>query len=306
MDRKRTRDPEDDEEADARETKRPTTEAACAALRKASVLLQYHLAPVHTDEYHGILRRAFEDKGIVRPSVAGGSEAGVEDEPPEVQVFFLVLAGERKLLFGVPGAGLWGASLTIGVPTKKALWDVADSAPPHPAITVYKRQCVPHRRTYFYAGPGVLGYEYSGTLMPATPLPPVLEQLLAKINALMGSDYNGILCNVYNNGASYIGAHSDDFRALDPNVGVVAVVLVEGYGIERIFRIRDKSTSKIKFDVTGVGFGGDHLLHMEGEEFQDLYTHELPPMKRLTGPKKPGRRVSFTLRRHHMRAPQPI
>lgn len=87
------------------------------------------------------------------------------------------------------------------------------------------------------------------------------------------------------NGDDYIGAHSDDEKALSVN-GVVAI----SYGSNRIFRIRNKKTKKI---IADIDTGHCKIIHMEGNTFQSLYTHEIPKTKKVH-----KIRYSFTFRSH--------
>lgn len=72
--------------------------------------------------------------------------------------------------------------------------------------------------------------------MKSKPLSKSMTELLAVINKMIGTEFNGALVNKYVDGNDYISAHSDDENGLDRLVGVVSL----SYGAERIFRIRDK------------------------------------------------------------------
>lgn len=153
----------------------------------------------------------------------------------------------------------------------------------NPSIIVYGKNVNVHRRVGFFSDQSE-GYKFSGQLTRSLPMTPELQKLLEKVNATLGTAFNGILVNHYRDGSDYIGAHSDSKIGLSN--GVVAAISV---GATRKFRIRDKSTNKIVIDVpTTPG----ELLVMDGE-FQNEFKHEVPIEKRVKGD-----RISFTFRKH--------
>lgn len=152
-----------------------------------------------------------------------------------------------------------------------------------PEITIYGRVCTQQRYVNFYSNESI-GYSYSKNIVRSKPLTPLLLELLNTINETVGSKFNGILVNKYENGNDYIGPHSDDESGLD-SVGVVCI----SYGEARKFRIRDKSTKEIVYEINTTN---GSILQMSGE-FQKLYTHEIPVQKRIK-----SSRISFTFRKH--------
>ena len=155
-----------------------------------------------------------------------------------------------------------------------------------PEIIVYDKICKQHRYVGFFSDESI-GYKYSHKLMPSQPLSTNMLSLLASVNTLLGTEYNGMLVNKYMDGNDYIGAHSDSEIGLDP-VGVVAL----SYGAERKFRIRGKRDIKIVHEEPTTHCS---LMHMGGT-FQKLYTHEIPLQKKIK-----ESRTSITFRRHHIR-----
>lgn len=127
------------------------------------------------------------------------------------------------------------------------------------------------------------GYQYSRQISASMPLTDDMRRLIAEVNKVYGTEYNGILFNEYAGGSDYISAHSDSQEGIGPG-GVVAV----SWGAARKFRVRKKGTK---------GFS-DHVmqsystLQMAGE-FQKEYTHEVPIERKVT-----GTRVSLTFRAH--------
>ena len=152
-----------------------------------------------------------------------------------------------------------------------------------PEIIVYGKPCRQHRNIGFFSDESI-GYNYSKKLMASKPLSSCLSELLATINTMLGTKFNGILVNKYMDGTDYIGAHSDDETGLD-GLGVVSI----SYGAERTFRIRNKNDRSIVCDEVTTHCG---ILHMGGN-FQRLYTHEIPIQKKIKEP-----RISFSFRKH--------
>lgn len=150
-----------------------------------------------------------------------------------------------------------------------------------PELMIFGKACKQQRNVGFFSDESI-GYEYSRKLMPSKPLSSAMVQVLALMNEIMGTEYNGILVNQYMDGNDYISAHSDSQVGLDP-VGVVAI----SYGAERKFRIR--KDKKIVHDELTTHCS---ILHMGGD-FQKHFTHEIPKEK------VNGCRISFTFRKHN-------
>lgn len=121
--------------------------------------------------------------------------------------------------------------------------------------------------------------------MGSKPLTKSMSELLEIVNNEICAEFNGILVNKYMDGNDYISAHSDDESGLD-SIGVISI----SYGAERIFRIRNKETKQSICDEITKHCG---ILHMGGEKFQKLYTHEIPIQRNIKEP-----RYSFTFRKH--------
>lgn len=166
---------------------------------------------------------------------------------------------------------------------KRCVLDAEPLLEERPNVIIYGKVRQQPRNVGFFSDVSH-GYRYAKNTMCSKPLTPALAELIRSINTMIGSDFNGILINKYNDGNDYICAHSDDETRLDAN-GVVSI----SYGSERIFRIRDKATKKIICDEPTT-----HrcIMHMGGD-FQKLYTHEIPVQKKIKEP-----RISFTFRKH--------
>ena len=158
-----------------------------------------------------------------------------------------------------------------------------------PPITMYGKVCCQPRSVGFFSK-GVSSFDYSrGNHLPAINIQynSVMDRLLETVNRLRPGHkqhFNGILVNRYDGGNDYVAAHSDK-QHIEQNEDVWSV----SWGETRLFRIRDKKTKNIAFDLPlmqGV------LCEMNGN-FQSRYTHEI-----VKEPKKKGIRYSFTFRKH--------
>lgn len=134
-----------------------------------------------------------------------------------------------------------------------------------------------------------VGYKYSGTIEPAISFKDSgcewLRDLMQAINVSLGTEFNGILVNRYNNGADYVSAHPDSLDGLSNSL-----VVSLSYGATRKFRIRNKQTNKIVLDVPHESC---MLLVMGGEGFQKAYKHEIPRQLKVS-----EARISLTFRKH--------
>lgn len=145
------------------------------------------------------------------------------------------------------------------------------------------------------------GYVYSGIKMKSFSLDdhPLLSEIMTEVNDFLGTEFNGILVNRYNDGRDNVGAHADSEKGLAKNATMTKLydatlinqnlVASLAYGAVRKFRVRDKFTNKIVHDH-------DHLpgslLIMEGD-FQSEFKHEIPKQLRVK-----DARVSLTFRQH--------
>jgi alkylated DNA repair dioxygenase AlkB len=152
-----------------------------------------------------------------------------------------------------------------------------------PEIILFGKPCKQQRNVGFFSNDSI-GYNYSRRLMESNPLSCAMVELIETVNKLLNSDFNGILVNKYIDGNDYISAHSDNETGLDP-IGVVTI----SYGAERNFRIRNKDNKEIIFEVNTTHCS---IIHM-GNEFQKLYTHEIPVQKKVK-----ETRFSITFRKH--------
>jgi alkylated DNA repair dioxygenase AlkB len=153
-----------------------------------------------------------------------------------------------------------------------------------PTIQLFGKPVAQPRNVGFFSDES-LGYRYSRQLMPSQALDESLRELLRVVNTALGSQFNGILVNHYENGTKNIGAHSDDEAGLDA-VGVAAI----SWGATRTLRFRSKATKKILLDFP---LQHGEMVVMRGQDFQKNFTHEIPRQLRIKEP-----RWSFTFRHH--------
>ena len=160
-----------------------------------------------------------------------------------------------------------------------------------PAIFVYGKWGKQKRNIGFFSDESK-GYKYSTTFIPSQPLAtsPVLSWLLTSVNQALQTTFNGILVNQYVDGSKKLSAHSDDEAGLDKRKRAVAGIAFGPGAAQRPFRIRNKATGEIILDVMQEP---GMLIVMEGEDFQKLYTHEIPERLRVK-----EERISVTFRHH--------
>lgn len=134
------------------------------------------------------------------------------------------------------------------------------------------------------------GYKYTGQTTKSQPIPPFLQKVLDRVNRKMGTNFNGILVNKYEDGSEKIGAHSDNITELSDKK-VVGISL----GATRKIRFRgiDSCGKKaIKGNYIDQCLEHGSLYTMEGM-FQYEFTHEIPVEIKVKNV-----RISLTFRRH--------
>ncbi len=140
-----------------------------------------------------------------------------------------------------------------------------------------------------------IGYRYSGQTVPSSPMPVELIHVYNwVVLTFFDNDKTGVgaLFNYYENGLSYISAHSDDESGLVKGENVVSL----SFGQPRTFRIRKKTAGKKTNPIVKDFILADRSVFvMGGADFQRKLTHEIPRVttkKKVTGP-----RMNITFRR---------
>eukprot|EP01001_Neometanema_parovale_P009212 NODE_5460_length_944_cov_118.922046_g5241_i0.p1 GENE.NODE_5460_length_944_cov_118.922046_g5241_i0~~NODE_5460_length_944_cov_118.922046_g5241_i0.p1 ORF type:complete len:269 (-),score=44.96 NODE_5460_length_944_cov_118.922046_g5241_i0:137-874(-) len=133
------------------------------------------------------------------------------------------------------------------------------------------------------------GYYFSGMDHPPTrPMPSKVAEIQGFVDQELGfGSFTQVLVNWYENGAHYIGRHSDDERQLKPGSPIVSL----SYGATRLFRIRDKSSKEVVLDIP---LPHNSIVVMGGC-MQRTHTHEITKVAGKRG-EGVGKRINVTLR----------
>ncbi|MCE5232014.1 MAG: alpha-ketoglutarate-dependent dioxygenase AlkB [Mizugakiibacter sp.] len=127
-------------------------------------------------------------------------------------------------------------------------------------------------------------YTYSKVRFEPRPWPPALAALRARVGEACGETFNGVLANLYRDGADSMGWHGDDERELGPAPVIASLSL----GAVRRFRLRHRRDASI---ALALELPHGSLLRMAGAT-QRLYRHDLPKTRAAVGP-----RLNLTFRR---------
>lgn len=113
-----------------------------------------------------------------------------------------------------------------------------------------------------------VAYNYSQISYASKNMIPEIEDLSLLINKYLKFKPNNCLINLYENGNSKMGFHSDQIDILAKNTGVVIVSL----GQERILQFRNIVDKEIKFNYS---LKNGSLLYMN-QETQLNWQHSIP------------------------------
>ncbi len=131
---------------------------------------------------------------------------------------------------------------------------------------------------------GEASYTYSGLPNRPAPWSPTVQRLRDDVAALAGARFNGVLLNLYRDGADSMGWHADDERELGPDPVIASVSL----GAVRRFRFRPKPRHSA--EPFGIDLPDGSVLIMRGDT-QANWQHAIPKTKRPVGP-----RINLTFR----------
>src|SRR5437870_11728729 len=101
-------------------------------------------------------------------------------------------------------------------------------------VTVWGRTR-PMRRIVAMYGP--VGYRYSGIVHPPRRLPPRLEVIRRRVEAVTGRVFNSVLANLYRDGRDSVGWHRDS----DYGHGGQPDIASLSFGATRRFELRDRT-----------------------------------------------------------------
>ncbi|MBI4816180.1 MAG: alpha-ketoglutarate-dependent dioxygenase AlkB [Deltaproteobacteria bacterium] len=127
-------------------------------------------------------------------------------------------------------------------------------------------------------------YAYSGVVNVPFPMTPALGALRDRLQLMLDVRFNGVLANLYRDGADSMGWHSDD----EPELGANPIIASVSLGAERLFRLAHK---KDKADRVDLRLPHGSLLVMGGT-IQTHYRHSVPKTKSAV-----GERINLTFRR---------
>ena len=126
-------------------------------------------------------------------------------------------------------------------------------------------------------------YRYSGITLRPMPLTPTLDMILARVEALTGERFNGVLLNLYRHGNDGMSWHSDD----EPELGESPVIASISLGAPRRFVLRARHDSSVRL---ALDLNPGSLLLME-PPLQAHWQHAVPKTARAC-----GARISLTWR----------
>ena len=126
-------------------------------------------------------------------------------------------------------------------------------------------------------------YTYSNLLMPARPMPDVLDELRLRAEEMTGFKYNSALCNLYRHGKDSLSWHADD----EPELGENPAIASLSFGDARDFQFKPKSKDKLPFTIK---LEAGTLFMMKGET-QHYWLHQIPKTN-----KPVGERICLTFR----------
>ncbi len=139
------------------------------------------------------------------------------------------------------------------------------------------------RLTAWFGEPGAT-YTYSGLTLDPAPFPPAVAEIRAAVEDECGARFNGVLLNLYRDGADSMGWHADAERELGKDPLIASVSL--GASRRFVLRHRKRAAPAVEFEL-----GGGSLLVMGGTT-QHHWRHGIPKTRRAVGP-----RVNLTFRR---------
>jgi alkylated DNA repair dioxygenase AlkB len=128
---------------------------------------------------------------------------------------------------------------------------------------------------------GPVGYRYSGVVHPPRALPPRLDGIRRRVEAVTGRAFNSVLANLYRDGRDSVGWHRDSDYANGGQPDIASV----SFGATRRFELRDASRASTAHDLES----GTVLL-IDGDAVARWW-HRVPKTGDAVGP-----RVNLTFR----------
>lgn len=145
-----------------------------------------------------------------------------------------------------------------------------------PRVRLYGREHSVPRLVAWYGDP-VARYRYSGLVHQPLPWTPLLAQIRARVQAASGCPFNGVLLNLYRDGADAMGWHSDD----EPELGLDPVIASLSLGAPRRFDFRRTGNTRIEHSLE---LGHGSLLVMGGTT-QHHWQHQIARTRKIRAPR---------------------
>ncbi len=146
-------------------------------------------------------------------------------------------------------------------------------------VTVMGRRLSAPRLIAWY---GRTEYVYSGVRHAPRAMPPTVEKLKRLAETVASHKFDGVLLNLYRNGADSMGWHSDNEGILGPNPVIASLSL----GETRKFQLKHRATKERR----DLELGDGSILIMKGET-QRFWLHQVPKTR---SPKRA--RINLTFR----------
>ncbi|WP_068803453.1 alpha-ketoglutarate-dependent dioxygenase AlkB family protein [Immundisolibacter cernigliae] len=142
-------------------------------------------------------------------------------------------------------------------------------------LKLFGRECLTPRLCAWY-GDADARYGYSGQTLEPLPWTAPLAALRQRLEAMLGLPLNGMLANLYRDGADSMGWHSDDEASLGPRPVIVSLSL----GATRRFVLRHRRRRDLQTVALALEHGS--LLVMAGDT-QRHWQHAVPKTRRAVG-----------------------
>lgn len=126
-------------------------------------------------------------------------------------------------------------------------------------------------------------YNYSQIEYPEIEMMAELKTIINDLIPFIGFEANNCLINLYENGGSTMGYHSDDISILSENTGIAIISLGETREIK--FREIDNKDKKTSY------FLENGSLFYMNQDIQNKYQHSIPKSNTLNA------RISLTFRK---------
>ncbi|MBA3582639.1 MAG: alpha-ketoglutarate-dependent dioxygenase AlkB [Gammaproteobacteria bacterium] len=140
------------------------------------------------------------------------------------------------------------------------------------SITLFGRTQLMPRLTAWYADPNI-NYRYSGFTEPHHDWIPELIELKNIIEEISGTQFNGVLANLYRDQQDSMGWHADD----EKNLGQKPIIASLSLGASREFQVRPKKNRTMNSTLKLLLNHGS-LLIMRGDT-QEYWQHQLPKQR---------------------------